>query len=949
MADVRQLGAVQTGQAGTRPAQHGQGQWHYVPNELVSPAAPAPQPQPGSPAANNDGTTAPRRRRRNRRPRGGPPSGDGASDRSEQAESETLTYDPTVSARESSATARRARQHDLTETDRQEYDFPVPLKPPFLDEPTNPLCATTAKRSFPPRMGPKKHVRWLGGAPPSPPVWRYDSADLRTFSKWARKASPLLYNSLTGEAARGNRLLERAQLTPADQRLILVGLFSDSHALATAPTTDTAASAEIVRSEAVKTIADLNVKHYWRWRKRGIKKRGGWVTAKFLSWDPSSPGKLAWVRSGTSTALVAIEQLRAATGFEAWVPTEEEVQMLKDAAKSLDQSIWTDETGPPPPKRQLDEDEVDFDTESSTPRPQRSLPLRPPCQRHPQQRRRFNYNKASSPSQFGTTNSKSRLGTENAKTAAEEQQALPPGPSDPPVPVPPTPLEIGMESAQNESADSADIPGQEDEPPVPQAHQEVPVESAANTEEDPAPPVPQAPVPRSISSGFGAPTTPVTSQPSWTHEPVDNLLPAKRPFDALTTSYYEGGNLRHCGSGHKEETYYQAYLTSEHRKKILDMPEKDIEAFKAATIKEVKSWVEWDNAPRLWALTVIARLKEIGYHQHSFDKMVFLKYLDGQLVSIIIVYVTQAFRWGILQEFALEQTVTFKGKQLTLRAKNNGRVYLHVCQKEFIDGMDPGKVPRGSDLQKLLTPDQKAEFRSIAGCLQWISGQCRPELAAANSLANHGNQTTLGDLRDLYQAVDFARETRDDGFVIPDVPISKATVILAYSDASWANAEQSRSQCGVLIVLCSTAVLQKTVPAMVVDWKSCRSQRVCRSTLAAESCAADEACDRSAYISMFLGEILYDEAPAHRVGAQLHNLAATDAKSLYDVVVSDSPNLSDKRSLVNIRAIQEVVSGERFHWIPTTLMWADALTKQSVELQCTMHEWLQNPTATLKK
>ena len=151
LQDVRQLGAVQTGQAGTRPAQHGQGQWHYVPNELVSPPAPAPQPQPGSPAANNDGTTAPRRRRRNRPPRGGPPSRDGASDRSEQAESETLTYDPTVSAGESSAAARRARRHDLTETDRQEYNFPVPLKPPFLDEPTNPLCATTAKRSFPPR------------------------------------------------------------------------------------------------------------------------------------------------------------------------------------------------------------------------------------------------------------------------------------------------------------------------------------------------------------------------------------------------------------------------------------------------------------------------------------------------------------------------------------------------------------------------------------------------------------------------------------------------------------------------------------------------------------------------------------------------------------------------------------------------------------------------------
>ena len=283
------------------------------------------------------------------------------------------------------------------------------------------------------------------------------------------------------------------------------------------------------------------------------------------------------------------------------------------------------------------------------------------------------------------------------------------------------------------------------------------------------------------------------------------------------------------------------------------------------------------NAPRLWALTVIARLKEIGYQQHAFDKMVFLKYRDGQLVSVIIVYVddfigayredydntevTQAFRWGVLQEFALNKTVTFKGKQLTLKEKPGGRVYLHVCQKELIEGMSPGKIPRGSDLDQLLNDDQKAEFRSIAGCLQWISGQTRPELAAVNSLANHGSKTTLADLRDLYQAVDFARETKEDGFIIPDVPLNKATVVLAYSDASWANAEQSRSQCGVLIVLCSTTVLQKTVPAMIVDWKSCRYQRVCRSTLAAESCAADEACDRSSYVNMFLGELLYMRCP----------------------------------------------------------------------------------------
>ncbi|CAE7284877.1 GIP, partial [Symbiodinium necroappetens] len=884
------------------------------------------------------------------------------------------------------------------------------------------------------------------------------------------------------------------------------GLFSDSHALATTPTTDAAASAEIVRAEATKTIADLNVKQSLP---RAILRKTRNVRVADL--QPGQPCAYWEARhqeagSGTSTAMVAIEQLRVATGFEAWVPTEEEVQMLKDAAKNLDSSVWADETGPPPPKRQLDEDEVDLDTElfdGAAPElaaATAAIPQTPPS--------------GPAPSVLGDPGLQMNQQNQTVVIQPHLQQTIIQNTArlgDP---------AQGLESALYESADFADIPGMEEEPPVPQAFPE-------------------------------------------------GLLPAKRPFDSLTTLFYEDGNLHHYvpgvtfdeSYGPKAENYYEAYLSSAYRKddlkhsnkdpaetdtsdsdwddsapgkhnkkpltraeakaldreipwrKILDMNEKDIEAFKAATVKEAKSWEEWgsvkplshaeaervlkdkilskrilrtrscfrdksrglaelvpkcrvvalghkdpdifrlnrecatpnrtsehilfcvmvaghnkefddsglswtawsgdastaflqgdtkdserdqplyllpptdgitamtdcwkarlylvctniyglSNAPRLWALTVIARLKEIGYQQHAFDKMVFLKYRDGQLVSIIIVYVddfigayredhdntevTQAFRWGVLQEFALNKTVTFKGKQLTLKEKPGGRVYLHVCQKEFIEGMSPGKIPRGSDLDQLLNDDQKAEFRSIAGCLQWISGQTRPELAAVNSLANHGSKSTLADLRDLYQAVDFARETKEDGFIIPDVPLNKATVVLAYSDASWANADQSRSQCGVLIVLCSTTVLQKTVPAMIVDWKSCRSQRVCRSTLAAESCAADEACDRSSYVNMFLGELLY-EVPAHRVGQRLHNLAAMDAKSLYDVVVSDSPNLSDKRSLVNIRAIQEVVAAERFHWVPTTLMWADSLTKQSLELQLSMHDWLQNPTATLKQ
>ena len=75
----------------------------------------------------------------------------------------------------------------------------------------------------------------------------------------------------------------------------------------------------------------------------------------------------------------------------------------------------------------------------------------------------------------------------------------------------------------------------------------------------------------------------------------------------------------------------------------------------------------------------------------------------------------------------------------------------------------------------------------------------------------------------------------------------------------------------------------------------------------------------------------------------MHNVSVTDAKGLCDVVVRDSPNLSDKRSLVNVRAIQEAASAER-SLDPNFLEWADALTKQSLDLQLSMHDWLQNST-----
>ena len=73
----------------------------------------------------------------------------------------------------------------------------------------------------------------------------------------------------------------------------------------------------------------------------------------------------------------------------------------------------------------------------------------------------------------------------------------------------------------------------------------------------------------------------------------------------------------------------------------------------------------------------------------------------------------------------------------------------------------------------------------------------------------------------------------------------------------------------------------------------------------------------------------------------------TDAKSLYDAFCSEAPNLTDKRSLCNVRAIQETVDKSRMHWLPSNCQFADGLTKVSELLRTTFRKWLNAPFSIL--
>ena len=136
----------------------------------------------------------------------------------------------------------------------------------------------------------------------------------------------------------------------------------------------------------------------------------------------------------------------------------------------------------------------------------------------------------------------------------------------------------------------------------------------------------------------------------------------------------------------------------------------------------------------------------------------------------------------------------------------------------------------------------------------------------------------------------------------------------------------------------------------VIDWKSNRSARICRSTLAAEAIACDDCVDRAYYTNMVLMEILTG-TKAHKDSERrrLTQLQVTDCRSLFDAISAENPRTTEKRTYIDIRSIQEFVGHGTIFWTPTHVMWADGLTKASKPLRHGMADWMRGPFIQLKE
>ncbi|CAJ1451636.1 unnamed protein product [Effrenium voratum] len=259
----------------------------------------------------------------------------------------------------------------------------------------------------------------------------------------------------------------------------------------------------------------------------------------------------------------------------------------------------------------------------------------------------------------------------------------------------------------------------------------------------------------------------------------------------------------HLWSGDVSAAFLQGVPEERHQPLYMKAPRDGTQrlagTFPAELYEVLGNLYGFASAPRTWAKHVVATLLRADFTQHRLDRMCFYtKDLDGRLM-------------GGLPEINL--------------IKEGDTYSVNITQRSFIRELTMGQIPKGKLMTEQLDKDGWREFKSVAGSLQWLAGQSRPDAAA---VTNKGRETTYNDLFTLYEAIAAVKATENLGILIGPIPLNKATLIVGYGDSSWANAN-----------------------------------------------AMDECVDRGTYLNYFLTELLYN-CQAKYAGRRLRQLQVTD-------------------------------------------------------------------------
>ena len=356
-----------------------------------------------------------------------------------------------------------------------------------------------------------------------------------------------------------------------------------------------------------------------------------------------------------------------------------------------------------------------------------------------------------------------------------------------------------------------------------------------------------------------------------------------------------------------------------------------------AEVNDTKCWMllkgayGLTDASRMWYDRVNEVLIQGNYQRSSVDPALYFKYgNNGDVLGTILCHVDDFLFSGTENETALIEM--FMKKNFDVRTIEEGLFVFCGFQIEVIDvGKDgefkisfsqPGKISNinpvkieQKDPYFYANEHEEKGFRSVLGALQWHSNSTRPDLAF--SVSKLLGETKSLQLKHCTLANKLLRKAKaNDPTKITCVKLKGKLALNVYTDASYANLPDLASQRGTIAFM-----EDETERKNIVEFKSKRIKRVCRSTFSAELLACNAAVDYAlCYRSVIKAFGIKD----------FEVTIITDSKSIKDNLATIVSRCEEKSLRVELAYLREVLSKEgiKIRWVSSSEQLADVLTKE---------------------
>jgi len=373
-------------------------------------------------------------------------------------------------------------------------------------------------------------------------------------------------------------------------------------------------------------------------------------------------------------------------------------------------------------------------------------------------------------------------------------------------------------------------------------------------------------------------------------------------------------------------------------------------------LKVLKGAYGLTEAPRLWYLRAREILVvKVGFEELRCARANFVYRHKGIVIALLNLHVDdgmmagnfadpmyQAVKRKINQHFSIKhwkkvtdkEDLSYLGMMWRFGFENGVRI-LYIHMDKYIEELTEMQIGRKDNGDRNLEKAELTQYKSLLAKVRWPVARVAPQLAySVSALAQGGDGKTVTHVRALNELVKRLQTLKIDGGAclrLHPLDLGKAQVVTVM-DASFANEEGKKSQCGFINLITQTDIAEGMTVCNIVEFQSSTIGRVVRSTMAAEAASLSTALDRHLFVRLLLecilnGEPVLKENWRHHL--RVPGTLVTDSKSLYDHLTTTGSVPTERQTLIDLlvaRDLQE--SGAvKMKWLPNRHMIADTLTK----------------------